>query len=65
LALVPEELDHDEGVVSRSDRLYSSEIPGRPRNSRGLAPSAGATIPSRSICSTILAERLYPILSRR
>jgi hypothetical protein len=23
------------------------------------------TIPSRSICSTILAERLYPILSRR
>ncbi len=38
---------------------------GRTRTSRGRAPSAGVTIPSRSICSTILAERLYPILSRR
>ena len=48
-----------------ADARYPSDKSGRARNSRGRAPSAAITIPARSICSTILAERLYPILSRR
>src|SRR6184192_2489594 len=38
---------------------------GRMSTSRGLAPSAGPTIPSRSMRSIIRAARLYPTRSLR
>ena len=35
------------------------------KTSRGFVPICGPTTPSCSMCSTIRAARLYPILSRR